>query len=237
MLKTELEIIKIFRENMLAKESIRGIMKNSGKKSYGTTFEGVKTLLKKEVLCATTQGKSRLCSLNLDNDLTLSYLGFLDAEEAYAKTPAKIVKNIRELAQSIQPDYFTLILTGSYAEGKATEKSGMDVAVIVEDDTDTKKVFNTLKNKGELMIPEAHPCVFKKSELLEMLLNEEMNYGKMMFKNRRIFFGAQNYYRMIRKAIKNGFKGYTALSVINRPAGKPRRSNNLKTFSLNRIRQ
>lgn len=207
MLKTELEIINLFRKNLFRTESIRGIMKKTYKKSYGTTFKSVKELLKKEVLNARSQGKSLLCSLNLENDLTLSYLSFLDTEEAHAKTNTRVVKNIRELARSIQIDYFTFLLTGSYAEGKATEKSDMDIVVIVEDDTDTKKVFNMLKNKGELMIPEAHPYVFKKSELLEMLLNEEANYGKLIFKNRRIFYGAQNYYRILRKAIKDGFKG------------------------------
>lgn len=206
MLKTELEIIDLFRKDLFRTESIRGIMKKTNKKSYGSVFKSVKELLKKGVLDEKKQGKSLLCSINLENELTLAYLSFLESIEAYTKIKDKIRKNIQELISSTPQDYFSLILTGSYSEGKATKKSDLDIVVITEDESDVKKILNVLKNKGELMIPEVHPYVFKKSEFLEMLLNNEMNYGKLIFKDRIIFYGAQNYYRIIRNAIKNGFK-------------------------------
>ena len=99
------------------------------------------------------------------------------------------------------------MVAGSYAAGKATKKSDLDVVVLVEDGTETKKILAILKNKGELMIPEVHPYVFTKTEFLKMLLNDEENYGKFVFKNRVILFGAENYYLIIREAIKNGFRG------------------------------
>jgi len=72
---------------------------------------------------------------------------------------------------------------------------------------DSKKIFAVLKNKGELMIPPAHVYVFTKMEFLQMFLSKEENYGKLIFKNRIIMFGAENYYLILKEAIENGFRG------------------------------
>ena len=108
---------------------------------------------------------------------------------------------------SIPLSYFTFIVAGSYAAGKATTKSDLDIVILVEDGIDTKKILTVLKNKGELMIPEVHPYVFTKSEFLQMLLSDEENYGKLVFGNHIIVFGTENYYLIVKEAIKNGFKG------------------------------
>ena len=39
-----------------------------------------------------------------------------------------------------------------------------------------------------------------------MFLNDEENYGKMIYRKRLIVFGAENYYLIIKEAFKNGFK-------------------------------
>lgn len=207
MLKDELDIINVFRKNLFEEDSIRGIMKKAKKKSYGRIFDSMQDLTRKGIIKTRKSGKSVLCSINLENALALSYLSLLDSNEANSRIRGKIAGNIAELMNSVPSDYFVFILTGSYAEGKATAKSDLDVVVIVEDTIDIRKILNTLKNKGELMTPEVHPYVFTKSEFLAMLLSGEMNYGKLIFKNRLIFFGAENYYRIIWRAIKNGFKG------------------------------
>jgi predicted nucleotidyltransferase len=137
--------------------------------------------------------------------LALIYLSLI---EEFALRRKKLpTQNIAELIGSIPLSYFTFIVAGSFAQGKATKKSDLDIVVIVEDGINTSKILAILKNKGELMIPEAHPYVFTKSEFLQMLMSHEENYGKMVYRNRLIAFGAHNYYLIIREAIKNGFKG------------------------------
>ena len=48
------------------------------------------------------------------------------------------------------------------------------------------------------MIPPAHIYVFTKNEFLEMLLNKEQNYAKLIFE-KDFDFGAENYYLIIKE--------------------------------------
>ncbi len=57
------------------------------------------------------------------------------------------------------------------------------------------------------MIPKAHPYVFTEEQFYEMLVNKEENYGKEIARNHMIVSGAQSFYRILFRAIKNGFNG------------------------------
>lgn len=202
--KEEIKILQLFRENLSAQYTIREIMKKLHKNSYNWVFKAIQKLKGLGIINLQSKGKATLCSLNLDNVITLGYLSLLEKLSISNKLP---VKNIYELINVIPLSYFTFIVTGSYAEGKATNRSDLDIVVIVESDGDTKKIFSILKNKGDLMIPKIHAYVFSKNEFLSMLLDKEENYGKFIFKNHITFFGAENYYHIIKEARDNGFKG------------------------------
>jgi predicted nucleotidyltransferase len=203
--KEELKIIELFKKNLLKSYTIREIQKAIAKQSYNWVFKAVKKLELSKIIEIRMKGHSSLCSLDINDNLALIYLSLI---EEFALRRKKLpTQNIAELIGSIPLSYFTFIVAGSFAQGKATKKSDLDIVVIVEDGINTSKILAILKNKGELMIPEAHPYVFTKSEFLQMLMSHEENYGKMVYRNRLIAFGAHNYYLIIREAIKNGFKG------------------------------
>ena len=203
--REEIKIIELFRRDLFKEYTIREIQVKIAKKSYNWVFEAVKKLDDLNIIKIDKKGASNLCSLNLDNHLTLIYLALLEEFDAESKNLPR--KNIAELMNSITLSYYTFIIAGSYAEGKTSKKSDMDVVVIVGDDANTKKILAILKNKGDLMIPEAHPYVFTKTEFLQMLISNEENYGKMIYRKRLLVFGAENYYLIIKEAIKSGFKG------------------------------
>lgn len=202
--KEEFKIIEFFAQNISKNYTIKEIMKSISKKSYAWTYNALKHLNKKDIINIEKKGNLKLCSLNLYND-TLKYLALAELKKANAKKLPK--KNIEKLIESVPIDYFIFIVTGSYAKGQATKNSDLDIVVIIEDKINKNQILNTLKNQGELMIPEVHPYVFSKSEFVEMLLNHEENYGKILFKNHLILFGAENFYRIIKTAINKGFSG------------------------------
>ncbi len=70
---------------------------------------------------------------------------------------------------------------------------------------DTKHISAEINYASELSIPQGHPYVFKKSEFLEMLTNNDANYGKEIAKNNIVILGGQAYFQIIHEAIKNGF--------------------------------
>ncbi len=197
----ELRIVDLFRKNLFGAYTIRGISKIIGTGSYSWTYNAIKKMTETSILNVEQIGHSKLVKICLDSDLAIMYLSFLDEIEAKERK----IPHIEEILKLIDKKYFTLIVTGSYAEGTQKKTSDVDVVVIVENKEDVKPLLNTLKNKGELMIPEIHAYVFCEKEFTDMLLAKEANYGKLIFKNRLVFFGARNYYRIINKAIKHGF--------------------------------
>jgi len=199
--ENEAEIVNVFRKDVFRNYTIRELMKITGRKTYTWTFNATKKLAGMGIIKMETKGAYRLCSINLYSALAISYLSLLDETE----TAARKIPRIEELINEIPTPFFTFLIGGSYAEGRQTKGSDLDVCVIVDGKTDTKKIQNMLENKA--MIPHIHPFVFTKSEFIGMLLNKEANYGKMLFIKRLIAFGAENYYLMIREAIEHGFRG------------------------------
>jgi len=202
----ELEIIDLFRNELFRKKTIRRIMKAISKSSYPWIFNAVKKLIKEKMLLAEKKGKSTVCSINLDSLEALHYLSLLDYFEAFN---AKHIPfgQIKELIDHIPGAYFSFIVAGSYAKEKQTKESDIDITVIIEEETNKKRVYNYLFNKGSLMIPKVHPFVFTKDEFLHMLLDKEENFGKLLYRKRMIYFGAENYYLIVKEAILNGFRG------------------------------
>ncbi|MFH1126513.1 MAG: nucleotidyltransferase domain-containing protein [archaeon] len=197
--KKEQRIIDIFRKQLSGSFTINEISRIIKTTSYSWTFNTVKKLAKKGILKLETKGHSKIARIDLDSALAIKYLSLLDELEACERE----IPNIDEIFRMIGTPYFTLIIAGSYAKGTQAKKSDLDIVVIT--DSDTTSIHNTLKNKGELMIPQMHPYVFTKKEYLNMLLSKEENYGKLIYKNRLIYFGAQNYYLIINEAKKHGF--------------------------------
>ena len=201
--KEELKIVELFRKNLWGSYTIKEVMRNINKKSYNWVFHKINKLNKIGIVSIESKGNLRICTINLNCPLTLTYFSLLEKLRINKKIP---LENILELIESIPLTYFTFMITGSYAEGKATKKSDLDIVVLVENKEDSKKVFAILKNNGEIMIPKVHVYVFTKEEFLKMLLNNEQNYAKLILENNLIVFGAENYYLILKQAIKNGFK-------------------------------
>lgn len=203
--KEEFKVIGLLGEDLFKNYSILDIARKLHKKSYSGIFNIIKKLNNLGIVIIEKKGHANLCNLNLKNSLTLAYLSLLEETKAIS-TSHLPDKNISELLASIKTPFFIFIVTGSYASRKQTPKSDLDVVVIIEDQTDKRRI-NVVLNKGEFMIPPVHPYVFTVSEFFEMLTNKDVNYGKEMAKNKIIIYGAHAYYRILEKAIDYGYKG------------------------------
>lgn len=179
--------------------------KLAGKKSYSWTFNQIKNLHKEGILIMEKKGMANFCSLNLENPLTFECLSY--AEAIKFRNKKLPFEEIKEIFNLIPEKYFTLIITGSYANGTARKESDLDIVVIADEKANTKEILNILLEKGNLMLPKIHPYVFRKTEFLGMLLSKEANYGKLVERNRIIAFGAANYYLILKEAIEHGFDG------------------------------
>ncbi len=201
----DMKIIDYLENKIFENISISNIKTGLLKKSYNWVYDSIKKMEKLNIIKVSKIGSSNFCKLNLDNLLCLKYLSLNELLKYQRFNLPR--KNVEEIISSIPVKYFTFLITGSYAEAKQTKSSDLDIVIIVSDNEDTKKILTVIKNKAEFMVPEIHPYVFTSSEFLKMLLSDKENYGKMIFYKKIICFGAENYYEIMKEAVKNGFKG------------------------------
>jgi predicted nucleotidyltransferase len=136
-------------------------------------------------------------------DLDYFSLAEISLKEKNKQIPMKILSQIQN---KIKGSFYILLVTGSYAENKQTKSSDLDVAFIISDES-LKKPYEIALKEGELTIPEIHGYVFTESEFYNMLINKDFNYGKECAKKHIIIYGSHMYYKILLKALQNGFKG------------------------------
>ena len=206
MLKEELDIVNVFRKDLFLADSIRGLMKKSGNKSYGRIFDTSQELIKQEVLSMQKQGKSTVCSLNISNYKCQNYLSMLEFIDADTKLKEEEKRAINSLVEAIPNKYFTLLLSPQRSDGKAPKKEAYDLSFIVDDECDSVKLLNILNNHLKMNKLDLNLLVYKTKEFYELILSRENNVAKELIRNHIVVYGALSYYRILKEAIEHGFK-------------------------------
>jgi predicted nucleotidyltransferase len=204
MLKKEYELFIPFIKEPWKKYTFKDIKKLCRKKSESYVYNSIKKYVKESIFSEEKAGNVILYSLNLSETKTQIYAGFISEYLGWntRHLPFDVIKKVIEKIPTV---YFTFIITGSYAKNKQKETSDLDIVVIADDKQDTTHIKAQINYTCELSIPQGHPYIFKKSEFLEMLLNNEANYGKEIAKNNIIIHGGSEYFKIMQEAIKNGF--------------------------------
>jgi predicted nucleotidyltransferase len=197
--KSNIAVVNLFRKNLFLSRTIRGISLQMGK-PYPKVHASVKELEAAGVLKVKSVGKSSVCEISLSQE-GMTLLSFLDEQEALFKKIPNMEKilGFREFLDDI------ILVAGSYAKGKETKKSDIDLVVITRDNVQNKQ--RLLETFTSLLAPPVHSVALSYSDFLGMLTNKEENYGKEIFRNRLIFRNAKRYYEIVKEAIENGFRG------------------------------
>ncbi len=195
--KQQLNILGIFKRDLFASLTFKQIKEESKQKSNNIVQIAIKEFKKQDLVKTEITGDVTTYSLNLNNNVTLSYLNLInDLEIKKRKFPKEVLSEIQKRI-SKQTNFFVLIIFGSYAKNKATEKSDLDIAVIVESEqtkTEITPILETVKRR-EIKPIDYH--VFTRTEFLEMLRAEYENVGKQIYKNSIIYYGFIEYWNLI----------------------------------------
>ncbi|OGJ19068.1 hypothetical protein A3K73_01990 [Candidatus Pacearchaeota archaeon RBG_13_36_9] len=205
IIKEQYEIDRVFTRSPWKPLTYLEIQKLSKKKSKGYIYKELKRLSYNKMIKIERIGKRAvLYHIILDCASSQQYWGFLHENTSWnlEKFPFQIIENLRA---RIPTPFFSLIVTGSYAKGKQTKESDLDVVII--SDYGSKEILAELKYEAETSIPKVHLYVFTSKEFLEMLGSKKENYGKEIARNNLIFFGGASYYSILQEAISHGFKG------------------------------
>ena len=206
MLSKEYEILIPFIEKPWLKATFRQIKEASGKRSNSYVYNILRKYVKQNLLSEETAGNVIPYKLNLANLKTQVYAGFVSEYIAWQKKHLPL-DDLQNIALKCPASFFTLLVSGSYAKNRQKKDSDIDVVIICDNSVEPKKIYAELKHACETNIPPIHLYVFRKSEFLEMLINDEANYGKEISKNNIILLGGEQYFRIMSEAIKHGFTG------------------------------
>ncbi len=206
MLKKEYEVLLQFVREPWKRLTFKEVKKLSGKKSESYVYNSLKGFVRQGILKEEHAGNVVLYYPDIKSLKAQSYAGFVSEYIAWSKKHIPY-KDLQKIAEKIPAAFYIFIIAGSYARNTQKETSDIDVAIIVGDSEEPKKVYAELNLACELNIPQIHLYAFRKSEFLQMLLNNEANYGKEIAKNNLILYGGEEYYMIMHEAIENGFDG------------------------------
>jgi len=153
--------------------------------SFYRTIEGMKDLLIIEKV-----GKSKILSLNKQNQIIKSHLVVSSDEERkdYLKKQPIVKKIYQELDTKE-----IVILFGSYAKQKQTEKSDIDLMII---NKDGKKSISF--SKYEILFKvKINPIFITKKEFKLMLKDKEENVGKQALYNHIILNNPEGFWECV----------------------------------------
>ena len=196
--KKQLSILSVFKKDIFGSLTFKQIKHQGKQKSNNIVQIALKEFGKQNLSEKKVTGNVQSFSLNLNNNLTLSYLNLINESEiSKSKVPKKILENIQNRLFKFT-EFFILIVFGSYAKNEATQKSDLDVAVIAESKQTRKNILpflETIKRRETMQI-DYH--IFTRSEFLEMLNADSENVGKQIFKNNIVYYGYIPYCNIIK---------------------------------------
>ena len=149
-------------------------------------------------------GKSGLLTLNLNKDLTFSYLELW----SLSKLPHLAKLSLETLKKEITENtpFYSLVIFGSYAINQQKDNSDLDIAIFIEKENNKKQIealVNSAKLKSTIEI-DAH--IIPKSEMIEMLTNKEENLGKQIARKHLAYYNNRIFYEIIKEGRDHGFR-------------------------------
>ena len=196
-------MLEAWEKDVFDELSISEIMKISKKKSKPWVFNTLKLLTKEGLLTSKRKGNLDIYSMNMDNPFLFQALQYIESQNNLDFSRMGIIS---ETINKVPIKNYCLMIFGSYANGKQRKNSDLDMCFLVENEQARKNIkpyFNDVKLNHSISVDD-HYITF--GDFIKMLLREEENIGKQIFRNRIIFYNADIYYQLIKEAHKNGFR-------------------------------
>ena len=200
--KKQTEILEVFHSNPVREYSISDILKKLKTTSRAWLYRYLEEFCRQEILTSKKVGNCKTYSLNL-NVNTINYLSYLDADRY---SSSNIDKQVIDSLLESKCD-FCLIVFGSYAKNKPSKPSDLDICFLIPSKKNEKELKPLVENIKLKSIVEIDDHFITAEEFAKMLIWDKENLGKQIFRNNVVIFNQIMYYNMLKKAIKNGFRG------------------------------
>ncbi len=187
----DLEIIGLYRPNIVALYSINQIAGKLGKK-YAYINKKVNELIKRNILHYIVIGRSYLCSLNLSNKKTLLLLSEAESEiiRDISKKDSWLSETKQKVLAFISSSFFDLTIQSVIA---------LDKGLIF--------VIDDLKKRHKIIAKFRNAVVVDRQELVDLLLED-----RLLFQGSKVLYGYERFFETISHASAQLKIAYSPLS-------------------------
>ncbi len=202
--KNQLKIFEPLTRNILKEYSIKEIKESCREKSNNALALALKKFKEENLVKERRVGRSLLYIINVENDLVFNYMQWINIKKLH-RSALRAIERIKEDVEKYT-SFFSIVIFGSYAIGKQTKESDLDVAIFIEEESKRKIIESAIKS-SELKTPlQIHGHVISAGEFLAMLKLDEENLGKQIARKHLSLFNPHIFYSLLRKGVKNGFR-------------------------------
>ena len=199
----QIRIFEAFLKKPYKELTYKEIKGYSKEKSNSIIQKAIVDFLAKDLVNKREVGNIILYAVNLDNSSVFSYFDILIKEKSpnLVKNSLKIVKE--ELSNM---EFISIVIFGSYTEGKQKEKSDLDIAIFINSVEEKKNCELFMKSAELKSILKIDAHVITKDEMLQMLKDKHENLGKQIAYKHLAIQNPMIFYSIIREGMNNGFK-------------------------------
>ena len=199
----QLSLFQVFAKQPFQELTLKQIKDLAQEKSNHALEIAMRTFKKENLFVEKKVGKSTLYSLDFNNEKVYYYIALANHERLNALMQRSI-RYVKEETLSRTP-FLSIAVFGSYATGKETKESDLDISIFIEDAKYKDKLKASL-NSAELKASIPLDChVITKEEFIQMLMNEEENLGKEIARKHLVVHNHQLFYGLVLEGIKHGF--------------------------------
>ncbi len=203
--KTLKMILYLFR-NFDSLPHLRSIARNTGV-SKSTTGRILAKLNERDIVKRREQGNQTLFSLNYDNSLVIHHCALALAIEfdRIKENYPSLHKQLRSFADSCEKamgsKILSIVLFGSVAKGEQEKRSDLDLLLITDDLTHTKKIEQVSSAINASYSHDISPTIITEDTFISELNNGSLLYLNILKEGIPIY-GLENYLRITFKQMR-----------------------------------
>ncbi len=198
--KTSMEILAYLCSKINESFTIREIARALGK-DYKITYISVTSLERQRLIIIERRRPATSCRLNTaGNHSVLAHVEGMRAER-FLKRHRGLEVLADDLLAKIASPFFVMVFFGSYAKETASERSDLDLLLVVPGGKMREDVSAAIGSVQHVSPIGIHEVVLAGDEFRELLKRKEPNVAREAVDNHIVLYGAETFYRFIEAAI------------------------------------
>lgn len=194
--KTSIEILAFLTSRIRESFTVRQIAQ-AIEKDYKITYTMTMRLAKQQYISAEKKRPVTYCKINLKgNFLLFAYIEGIRASRFFEKHK-DIEILVDDLTSKISLPFFTLILFGSYVKGTASQRSDLDVLLIVPERSFEKEAESAIGSVQRVSPLGIHETILTFSDFLDLLRRKKPNVAWEAIDNRIVPYGAEMLFKTL----------------------------------------